>query len=85
MFNKLSNDIQVDRHGTCGSLVFDVKSLGNYWNLKNRGFLFSGTERVNKLFAELKLLEFTDPFSKFLFAFDYIIQCTIYLHKIQCT
>ena len=31
---------------TCGSLIIDVPSLWNYWNLKNRLFQFSGTERV---------------------------------------
>ena len=38
VFDKLSNDIQVDRLCTCGSLVIDVKILWNYWNQKNRGF-----------------------------------------------
>ena len=47
VFDKVSNDVQVDRFYTCGSLVIDVLNLWNYCNLKNRVFKFSGTERVN--------------------------------------
>ena len=35
-FDQLSIDIQVDTLCTSGSLVIDVQSLWNYWNLKNR-------------------------------------------------
>ena len=48
VFIKLSNDIQLDSLGTCCSLVIDVSSLQNFWNLKNRFFNFSGTERVKE-------------------------------------
>ena len=37
--NEFSNDIQVDRLCTGGSLVINVYSLWNYWYLKNRVFL----------------------------------------------
>ena len=41
VFDALSNDIQVDRFCTCGSLVIDAGSYyWNYWNLKNRVFQF---------------------------------------------
>ena len=48
--------MQVDKLCTCISVVIDVYSLWNYWNLKNRVLNFSGTERVNLIMdRKLKL------------------------------
>ena len=44
VIDKLSNDIQVDRFGTCGSLVIDVL-VGITGILKIESFNFSGTRK----------------------------------------
>ena len=48
VFNKLSNDTQVNRFCTCGSLVIDFKVCGIAQNLKILFFNFFRTERVKQ-------------------------------------